>query len=306
MELRGEAAGVKVYDDFAHHPDRDRHHARGAAPPRRARPHRRGARAALAHHAPRACTRRRWPAALGRGRRGLAVRAAGPGLGRARRRWRRSGARAHVAEDLDALVTGAGARTARRRSRADHEQRRLRRRARAAARGASAQRAAPAQATSAERRRGRHRRCFRCTRCCSRAGCCRCASSSRATSTWSAAACAQDARVRRGADHRRATRPAARSRIAAVGTAARIVDFQAQADGLLGLLCRGERRFRVQQRRQQSDGLNRRGRMAAGCTAHAAAARSTEPLASVLRQVVPAPRQHRAATSSRTTRTLPG
>ena len=45
--------------------------------------------------------------------------------------------------------------------------------------------------------------------------------------------------------------------IAAVGTAARIVDFQTQPDGLLGLLCRGERRFRVQQRSQQTDGLNR-------------------------------------------------
>jgi Lon protease-like protein len=45
--------------------------------------------------------------------------------------------------------------------------------------------------------------------------------------------------------------------IAAVGTAARIVDFQTQPDGLLGLLCRGERRFRVQQRSQQDDGLNR-------------------------------------------------
>lgn len=45
--------------------------------------------------------------------------------------------------------------------------------------------------------------------------------------------------------------------IAAVGTSARIVDFQTQADGLLGLLCRGERRFRVLLRRQQDDGLNR-------------------------------------------------
>jgi uncharacterized protein len=44
---------------------------------------------------------------------------------------------------------------------------------------------------------------------------------------------------------------------AAVGTAARIVDFQSQSDGLLGLLCRGERRFRVQHSRQQPDGLNR-------------------------------------------------
>ncbi|HEY4972956.1 MAG TPA: LON peptidase substrate-binding domain-containing protein [Steroidobacteraceae bacterium] len=44
---------------------------------------------------------------------------------------------------------------------------------------------------------------------------------------------------------------------ATVGTSARIVDFQTQPDGLLGLLCRGERRFRVAQRRQQPDGLNR-------------------------------------------------
>ncbi|MFI4869198.1 MAG: LON peptidase substrate-binding domain-containing protein [Steroidobacterales bacterium] len=45
--------------------------------------------------------------------------------------------------------------------------------------------------------------------------------------------------------------------IAGIGTSARVVDFQAQADGLLGLLCRGERRFRVSERSQQSDGLNR-------------------------------------------------
>jgi len=45
--------------------------------------------------------------------------------------------------------------------------------------------------------------------------------------------------------------------IAGMGTSARVVDFQTQTDGLLGLLCRGERRFRVQQRSQQDDGLNR-------------------------------------------------
>lgn len=42
-----------------------------------------------------------------------------------------------------------------------------------------------------------------------------------------------------------------------VGTSARIVDFQTLDDGLLGLLCRGESRFRIQQRSEQSDGLNR-------------------------------------------------
>jgi Lon protease-like protein len=44
---------------------------------------------------------------------------------------------------------------------------------------------------------------------------------------------------------------------ASVGTTARIIDFQTLEDGLLGLLCRGETRFRIQERTQQSDGLNR-------------------------------------------------
>ena len=41
-----------------------------------------------------------------------------------------------------------------------------------------------------------------------------------------------------------------------VGTSARIVDFQTLSDGLLGLLCRGERRFRISTRSRQDDGLN--------------------------------------------------
>jgi Lon protease-like protein len=41
-----------------------------------------------------------------------------------------------------------------------------------------------------------------------------------------------------------------------VGTLARIVDFHQLPDGLLGLSCRGERRFRVLNRRRQPDGLN--------------------------------------------------
>ena len=43
---------------------------------------------------------------------------------------------------------------------------------------------------------------------------------------------------------------------AAVGTLARIVDFNALPDGLLGITCVGERRFRVRRRWRQSDGLN--------------------------------------------------
>ena len=42
---------------------------------------------------------------------------------------------------------------------------------------------------------------------------------------------------------------------AAVGTCARIVDFNVQADGLLGILARGERRFRVQHTRVRDNGL---------------------------------------------------
>ena len=43
---------------------------------------------------------------------------------------------------------------------------------------------------------------------------------------------------------------------ALIGTSARIVDFQTLDDGLLGLLCRGERRFRICSRDRQDDGLN--------------------------------------------------
>jgi len=43
---------------------------------------------------------------------------------------------------------------------------------------------------------------------------------------------------------------------AAVGTTARIVDFNLLPDGLLGITCRGERRFRVQRLWREADGLN--------------------------------------------------
>jgi Lon protease-like protein len=45
-------------------------------------------------------------------------------------------------------------------------------------------------------------------------------------------------------------------RTAGVGTSARIVDFQSLSDGLLGILCRGEQRFRVIAHRIQADGLH--------------------------------------------------
>ena len=43
--------------------------------------------------------------------------------------------------------------------------------------------------------------------------------------------------------------------LAAVGTSARIVDFSRLPDGLLGLMCRGSRRFRLQGHHVQPDGL---------------------------------------------------
>jgi uncharacterized protein len=42
---------------------------------------------------------------------------------------------------------------------------------------------------------------------------------------------------------------------AAVGTSARIVDFHSLSNGLLGIRCRGERRFRLQSRERRADGL---------------------------------------------------
>ena len=44
--------------------------------------------------------------------------------------------------------------------------------------------------------------------------------------------------------------------IATTGTSARLVDFDTLPDGLLGIVCVGERRFRVRSRALQSDGLN--------------------------------------------------
>jgi len=41
-----------------------------------------------------------------------------------------------------------------------------------------------------------------------------------------------------------------------VGTLAKIVDFNQLPDGLLGLSCVGQRRFRIHSRRRQTDGLN--------------------------------------------------
>jgi hypothetical protein len=46
------------------------------------------------------------------------------------------------------------------------------------------------------------------------------------------------------------------SSAADVGTSARIIDFDQMPDGLLGIVCTGEQKFRVEDRRVQADGLN--------------------------------------------------
>ena len=45
------------------------------------------------------------------------------------------------------------------------------------------------------------------------------------------------------------------SATAAIGTSARIIDFHTQPNGLLGLMCLGERPFRLQSSARQADGL---------------------------------------------------
>lgn len=73
---------------------------------------------------------------------------------------------------------------------------------------------------------------------------------------------------------------------ARIGSSARIVDFNRLPDGLLGLMCRGERRFEVLGHRQQEDGLHvgsvrwRASRRQAVPPVHA-------PLVRILQEVLP-------------------
>ncbi len=57
-------------------------------------------------------------------------------------------------------------------------------------------------------------------------------------------------------DADRDLRAGATSGFCEIGTTARIVDFNLLPDGLLGISCRGERRFRVLRAWRQDDGLN--------------------------------------------------
>ena len=72
-----------------------------------------------------------------------------------------------------------------------------------------------------------------------------------------------------------------------VGTSARVVDFHQLPDGLLGLSCHGMRRFRLKSRREQRDGLNLG--VVAWLTEPAPVRVPVrfEPLARLLRQLLP-------------------
>ncbi len=76
------------------------------------------------------------------------------------------------------------------------------------------------------------------------------------------------------------------SAMAQVGTSARIVDFHALPDGLLGLMCRGARRFRLLNRRLQADGLHLGSVAWLAEPAPSALAPEHRPLARVLRRVL--------------------
>ena len=73
---------------------------------------------------------------------------------------------------------------------------------------------------------------------------------------------------------------------AAVGCSARIVDFERLEDGLLGILCRGERRFRLLGRHVQADGLHVGEVQWLVDPAHTPLADARRPLGNVLRKVI--------------------
>jgi len=74
--------------------------------------------------------------------------------------------------------------------------------------------------------------------------------------------------------------------LAGIGTTARVVDFHALPDGLLGLMCRGARRFRLLSRRLQEDGLHLGAVQWLAEPAPSALLPEHAPLARVLRRVL--------------------
>jgi Lon protease-like protein len=75
--------------------------------------------------------------------------------------------------------------------------------------------------------------------------------------------------------------------LASIGCSARIIDFEQLPDGLLGLLCCGERRFRLLSHVTQADGLNVGEVEWLAVTPATAVATAHRPLVTILRRVIP-------------------
>ena len=76
------------------------------------------------------------------------------------------------------------------------------------------------------------------------------------------------------------------AQLAEVGSSARIVDFERLDDGLLGILCRGEQRFRLLQQRTRPDGLHVGEVQWLIDPAHTPLEDACRPLGNVLRKVI--------------------
>jgi hypothetical protein len=76
------------------------------------------------------------------------------------------------------------------------------------------------------------------------------------------------------------------SALAEVGTSAQVVDFEQREDGLLGILCRGERRFRLRSREVRADGLHVGQVEWLPVAASTPVTAADEPLVAVLRKVL--------------------
>jgi Lon protease-like protein len=76
------------------------------------------------------------------------------------------------------------------------------------------------------------------------------------------------------------------SALAKIGTSARVVDFEQREDGLLGILCRGEHRFRLLSRELRADGLHVGQVEWLPVTASTPVTAADEPLVAVLRKVL--------------------
>jgi Lon protease-like protein len=74
--------------------------------------------------------------------------------------------------------------------------------------------------------------------------------------------------------------------LATLGTSARVVDFEKLSDGLLGILCRGDQRFRLHRHSTLADGLHVGEVEWLSAPPHVALTDAQRPLGAVLRKVI--------------------